>query len=99
MARQNRKVHRAQRAVARETGVAVERVVHDVANEEEGGEREGQEHAGAMRLLIAMLNEIQAYAERSRAQSVEGRIKGRQKHPAPSKIGRSMVQVEQPQEE
>src|SRR5258708_31306741 len=58
-------------------------VVHDVADEKKGREREGQQHARAMRFPVVMFDEIQSHAERHRAQSVQKRVEGRQKHPAP----------------
>jgi hypothetical protein len=53
----------------------------------------------AMRLPVVMFDEIQSHAERHRAQSVQKRVEGRQKHPAPGEISRSMMHVQQPQQE
>jgi len=79
--------------------VAVQRVVHNVADEKDGRERESQQHAPAMRFPAVMFDEIQSHAERNRAQSVQKRVKGRQKHPAPGEISRSTMDVQQPQQE
>ena len=79
--------------------VAVQRVVHNVADEKDGREREGQQHARAMRFPAVMFDEIQSHAERNRAQSVQKRVKGWQKHPTPCEISRSMMDVQQPQQE
>jgi hypothetical protein len=68
-----------------------------VADEKNGREREGQEHVRAMRFAIAMFDEIQSHAKPDRAQSVQERVEGRQKHPALGKISRSMTHVN-PQE-
>ena len=65
-------------------------VVHDVADEKNGRERERQQHARAMRLPVVMFDEIQSHAERNRTQSVQKRVKDRQEHPAPGEISRSM---------
>jgi hypothetical protein len=46
-----------------------------------------------------VFSEIQSHAERNRAQSVQKRVEGRQKHPAPGEISRSMMHVQQPQQE
>ena len=51
---ENHEVDRANRRVAcRETRVAVQRVVHDIADQKERRETEGQQHAGAMRFAVA----------------------------------------------
>src|SRR5579864_6261628 len=81
-----------------ENRVAMQRVVHDVADKKSGREDEGQQHARAMRFAVVMFDEIQPHAESKRTQSVENRVEGRQKHPAPSEIGGGMMNVEQPQE-
>ena len=79
--------------------ITVQRVVHDVADEKSGRERESQQHACAMRLDVVMFDEIQAHAERDGAQSVQKRVEGRQKHPPPGETSRCMMQVQQPQQE
>jgi len=61
-----------------------------LADEKSGREREGQQHARAMRFPVVMFDEIQSHAERNRAQSVQKRVEGRQKHPAPGEVSRSM---------
>jgi hypothetical protein len=77
----------------------MQRVVHDVADEKDGREREGQQHARAMRFLVAMFDEVQSHAQRNRAQSVQKGVKRRQKHPAPGEVSRSTMHVQEPQQE
>ena len=98
VAGQNGKVQRAHRAVAGKNRVAMQRVVHDVADEKNRREREGQQHAGAMRFPVVMFDKIQSHAECNGAQSIQKRVEGRQKHPAPGEIRRSMMHVQQPQQ-
>ena len=74
-------------------------MVDDVADEKSEREREGQQHARAMRFPIVMLDEIQAGAERNSAQSVQKRIEGRQEHPSADEISGRMMDVEQPEQE
>ncbi len=85
--------------MAGENRVAVQRVVHDVADEKNGREREGQQHARAMRFPVVIFDEIQSHAERNRARSVQKRVEGRQEHPAPGEISQIMMHVQQPQQE
>jgi hypothetical protein len=62
-------------AVAGENPVAVQRVVRDIAAEENGRERESQQHACAMRCFFVVFDEIQSHAQRNRAQSVQSALK------------------------
>lgn len=98
VAGQDGKVQRAHRAVAWENRIAVQSVVHDIADEKYGREGEGQQHAQAVSFPVSMLDEIKSQAKRHRAQSVQQRVEGRQEHPAPGEIRRSAVHVQQPQQ-
>jgi len=53
--------------------VAVQRVVHNVADEKDGREREGQQHARAMGVLVTMFDEIQPHRAQSRTIRSEAR--------------------------
>jgi hypothetical protein len=77
VAGQNGKVQRPHRAVTGKYRVPVQRMVHDVADQKNGGEREGQQHARAMCFLVAMLDEIQSDAQRNRTQPVQHRVECR----------------------
>ena len=83
---QNGKVQTAHRAVSGKDRVAVQSMVHDVADEKNRREGEGQQHACAMGSPTVMFDEIQSHAECNRTQSVQKSVEGRQKHPAPGKI-------------
>jgi len=54
---------------------------------------------GSPNSFFVVFDEIQSDAERNRAQSVQKRVEGRQKHPAADEISRSMMHVQQPQQE
>jgi hypothetical protein len=99
VAGQNAEIKRADRAVAGKNCVTVQSVVHDVADQKSGRERESYEHAIAMRFLVPMFDEIKSHAKRDGAQSVQERVQGRKEHPSPGKIGRGVMHVEQPQQE
>jgi len=58
VAGQDGKIQRAHRAMAGEDRISVQRVVDDVADQKCGREDESQQHAGAMGVAVAVLNEI-----------------------------------------
>jgi len=93
VAGQNGKVQCPNRAMAWENRVAVQCVVHDVADEKNGREREGQQHARAMGVLVTMFDEIQPHTERNRARPVQKRVEGRKKHPASGEISGGMMHI------
>jgi hypothetical protein len=79
--------------VAWKNRVPVHCVVHNVADEKNGRECEGQKHARTMRFPVVMFDEIESHAEYNCAQSIQKRVEGWQKHPATCEISGSMMHV------
>jgi len=85
--------------MAGENRIAVQGMVQNVADQEYGREREGQQHARAMCFSVAVLDVIQPHAERCGAKCVQHRVESRQKRPPRGEISRCVMEVEQPQKE
>ena len=79
--------------------IAMESMIHDIADQEQGRKAKRHEHAGSMGLPIPVLDEIQPDAERNGAQAIQKGVQPRQEDPSLRKFGRRMVQIEQPEQE
>ena len=53
--------------------IAMESMIHDIADQEQGRKAKRHEHAGSMGFPISVLDEIQPDAERTGAQAIQGR--------------------------